>query len=43
MNGSKKEKDNDVLYLDVEEFLSGKGIEVDMNNNKVKEEDKNEK
>ena len=39
MNGN-KEKDDDVLYLDIEEFLQGKGINVDINNDKEKKNEK---
>ena len=39
----KKEKDDDVLYLDVDEYLNGKNIGVSMNNNKERETEKNGK
>ena len=39
----KKEKDDDVLYLDVDEYLNGKNIDVSMNNNKERETEKNGK
>ena len=39
MNGN-KEKDDDILYLDIEEFLQGKGINVDINNDKEKKNEK---
>ena len=41
MNGNKKEEE-EILYLDVDEFFKGKNINVDMNSDKEKD-DKNEK
>ena len=36
MSGSKK--DNDVLVLDIDEFLNGKEIKVNINNDKEKKD-----
>lgn len=40
---SGKEKDDDILYLDVDEYLRGQNINVNMTNNDKEKDENNEK